>query len=217
MIRKICILTFIVGLLLNGFAVAQESKAKIEANAKVINLSRELLKVQKWDENYKFEREKDIKYLLGSIDNNSLGNLSFAQKNQVIIIMQNFAIAQLSKDENFFKNYTIEQYTNFFTPDEMQKIVAYFKTKLMQKMIEAKINRKEITLKEMDEILAKSTPEDLLAINNFSSTYLIQRYSRFQENLSSKLNAMIFERTKEILKAIFNSLPNIIKSVEAQQ
>ena len=217
MIRKICILTFIVGLLLNGFAVAQESKAKIEANAKVINLSRELLKVQKWDENYKFEREKDIKYLLGSIDNNSLGNLSFAQKNQVIIIMQNFAIAQLSKDENFFKNYTIEQYTNFFTPDEMQKIVAYFKTKLMQKMIEAKINRKEITLKEMDEILAKSTPEDLLAINNFSSTYLSQRYSRFQENLSSKLNAMIFERTKEILKAIFNSLPNIIKSVEAQQ
>lgn len=214
--NKLSIFILILVQLYSFVAVGKTNNIQAKIQAKLINNTRELLKIQNWEESYKSEREKDIKFLLGSIGNDSLNNLTANQKVEVIEIMQKFAIDQLTKDQSYFKDYTINEYTKSFTADEVQKLVDYFNTKLMQMMIKSKIERKEIKMEEINDIIGKSSPEDKKAIENFSSSYLSQRYSRFQDHLNSTLNKMIYERTQQVLLAIFKSIPEIVKTVEVQ-
>jgi hypothetical protein len=177
------------------------------------NYARQLLDVQHWDEMYESERQKDVNYLLGSIDEKSLPNLNEQQKDQVVSMMRSMAITQLLKDKSYFKGYLIEQYTHAFTQDEFMKLIDYFKTDLMQTMIKAKIDHQEIKIEELNFKLTSQTPPDKKITDWFNGSYLNARYARFQEDITPKLNTMIYERSKQVLTAVFNEIPVLVKSV----
>ena len=177
------------------------------------NYSRQLLDIQKWDQTYEKQRQKDINYLLGNINDKSLTNLNAAQKEQLIILMKNMAINQLLKDKDYFKGYLINQYSSAFTQDELNSLIEYYNTDLMQMIIKAKLNNTEIKIEEINIKLNSQTAPDKKITEWFNNSYLNDRYTRFQEVTAPKLNKMIYERTKDVLKAIFNKIPDLQKII----
>ena len=205
--KYLYIFVFILSLLANSFAFAAGSIA-IPAN-----YARKLLNIQQWDAMYEAERQKDINYLLGNINDTSLRNLTAQQKDQVIIMMRTLAINQLNKDKDYFKGEVIEQYSKAFTIDELTKLIEYFQTNVMQMMIQSKLDHKEIKIDDLNIALTSQTGADQNIIQWFSGSYLNTRYARFQEDLTAKINKMIYERTKQTLGAIFKEIPVLVKNV----
>jgi hypothetical protein len=177
------------------------------------NYARQLLDIQKWDETYEKQRNKDINYLLGNISEKSLTNLTAAQKDQLISLMRNMAINQLLKDKSYFKGYLINQYSSAFTQDEFNSLIAYNNTDLMKMIITAKLNNTELKIEEINIKLNSQTAADKKITEWFNNSYLNDRYARFQEVMTPKLNKMIYERTKDILKAVFNQMPDLQKII----
>ena len=83
----------------------------------------------------------------------------------------------------------------------------------MQTMIKAKIDHQEIKIEELNFKLTSQTPPDKKITDWFNGSYLNARYARFQEDITPKLNAMIYERSKQVLTAVFNEIPVLVKSV----
>ncbi len=199
--------------LLLSFFIAKNSLATTQNTMLLGNYARQLLDLQQWDVVYVKERTKDINYLLGNINDQSLKNLNNSQKEQVIAMMRNMAINQLIKDKDYFKGYIINQYSKSFTQDELNNLIDYFKTDLMQMMIKAKVKNAEVKIDDINLKLTSQTEPDKKITTWFNSSYLNARYSRFQEDINPKLNKMIYERTKQVLKAIFDQIPNLAQSV----
>lgn len=177
------------------------------------NYARQLLDIQKWDQTYEKQRQKDINYLLGNINDNSLTNLTAAQKEQLISLMKNMAINQLLKDKDYFKGYLINQYSSAFTQDELNSLIEYYNTDLMQMIVNAKLNNTEIKIEEINIKLNSQTIPNKKITEWFNNSYLNDRYARFQEATAPKLNKMIYERTKDVLKAVFNKIPDLQKII----
>jgi hypothetical protein len=185
----------------------------VENAALISNYARKLLDIQNWDAMYEKQRKKDINYLIGNIANNSLTNLSTEQKNKIVTMMRGMAIKQLLQDKAYFKGYLINQYSKSFTQDELIKLIEYFKTSLMQMMINARLENTEFTIEEINTKLTSQTVADQNITQWFNGSYLNARYSRFQEDITPKANKMIYERTKDILKAVFNKTSELEKIV----
>ena len=179
-----------------------------------VNYARKLLDLQQWDASYKNAREKEIKYLLGSVGDNSLKDLSADQKNQVITIMRKMVLTQLDKDKSFFKGYLLKQYSQSFNQDELIKLINYYKTPTMQMMVDAKINYKKVAIKSLTDKLETQPKADKEAMDEYMNGYLKVRYDRFLKKVNPLLNKMIYERAEQILGLVFQQLPNIIKSVK---
>jgi|GEM_PF-3995918 len=194
------------------FAPVKKSCA-VENTALISNYARKLLDIQNWDAMYEKQRKKDINYLIGNIANNSLTNLSTEQKNKIVTMMRGMAIKQLLQDKAYFKGYLINQYSKSFTQDELIKLIEYFKTSLMQMMINARLENTEFTIEEINTKLTSQTVADQNITQWFNGSYLNARYSRFQEDITPKANKMIYERTKDILKAVFNKTSELEKIV----
>ncbi len=189
----------------------------VNTNLHVGNVSRELLTVLKWDERYEQERQKDVSYLLSSIDGALLQGFTSEQKEQVIFSMRNAVLNQLLADKDNFKNYLLNQYNQFFTADEMISLVKYFKTAVMQMVIQSQVDHKQLVVEQINYKLNTAGRLDKEIIEKFRDSYLNARYARFQEKVNPLVNKMIFERLKEILALAIVKLPDLIKAMQAHQ
>ena len=205
----LCIL--LVSFFTPDITLAESQKTK---NVLRTNYVRDLLKLQQWDILYEEERQKDVNYLLGSIDSSSLKHLTQVQKEQVIYTLRHLALKQILQDKDFFKDYLINQYSQFFTKDELIKLLAYYKTDLMKEMVKTKVKHEKLTIDDIDKKLGEQSMAQKEITKNYIGSYLNTRYTRFLTNVNPKLDKLIYERMKQILAAIFKDLPNIIKSTE---
>ena len=181
------------------------------------NYSNKFLTVIQWDKKYDLDRKTDIDYLLGSVNSPELNGLNDQQKKELVILMQTMTLNQMIKDREYFKNYLLDQYTKFFTIDELQKLINYYQTDLMQMVINAKLDQKKITIEEINDKLLKSSVPDKSIIEWFRNSYLNARYSRFLENINPKLNNMIAQRLKEVLDMVIKKIPEIARYVKDSQ
>ena len=187
------------------------------ANKYIGNSSRELLTALKWDERYEQERKKDTDYLLGNIDGDLLKGFTPEQKEQVLLSMRNAVLNQLLTDKDSFKNYLLDQYNQFFTIDEIGKLAAYFKTAVMQMVIQSQIDQKQLVIEQINHKLDTASGAEKEVMKQFRDSYLNTRYARFQEKIKPILNKMIFERLKEVLAVAMVKLPDLIKAMQAHQ
>lgn len=194
-----------------SYAAKETPKVK---QALLVNHARKLLDLQQWDKAYKNAREKEMSYLLGSINDNSLQNLSADQKKQVIIIMRKMVVNQLEKDRSFFKDYLLKQYSKSFDQDELVKLINYYKTPTMQMMIDSKVKYKKVSLDELTDKLETQPRIDKDAMDKYMGGYLKLRYDAFLKKVNPEINKMIYEREQQILGLVFKQLPQIVKSVE---
>ena len=198
---------------------AEPVKRIITSNVKeyIGNFSRQFLDITKWNDKYDAERKRDAVAILDKIDGPLLVNLSDGQKKQVVEWMRMMLVNQLSKDREFFKNFLLTQFNKFFTIDELQTLIAYYKTDLMQMVIQASIEYKEVTVNDINKILEVMSAGDKQIIESFGSSYLSRRYDRFQESNNPEVSKIIYERTKEILYLIMKRVPELIKYAESNQ
>ncbi len=180
----------------------------------VNNYSSKFLTVIKWDQKYEMDRKTDIDYLLGSVNSTELNGLNDQQKKEVVTLMRSMALSQMIKDRDYFKNYLLDQYNKFFTIDELQKLIAYYQTEIMQMGIDAKLSNTQISIEEINERLLNSKVSDKKIIEWFRDSYLNARYSRFLETINPKLNSMIVERLKVVLDMVITKIPEIVKYVK---
>ena len=176
--------------------------------------SNKLLDILKWNELYDLERKKDITYLLGAVDGQTLSNLTPEQKKQIIVLMQDLAIKQLTEDRQYFRTYLIEQYSQFFTTDELDRLIKYFNTELMQMVINAKVNKSAMDIKDIKAKLNSGKNDDKDTISSMTSSYLHTRYSRFQEKINPIIAKMIAERMKTVLDSVIEKIPELTKYVQ---
>lgn len=180
------------------------------------NDSRKLLKIIKWDERYEIERKTDVNYLIGDIEGESVEGLTDFQKEQVMVAMRNAVYKKMLEEKSNFKNYLLIQYDQFFTADEMRKLVAYYSTELMQMIINSQLEQKQLDLEDIKKAIDYANPVDEKAINNFDNSYLRTRNARFQEKVGKLMNDMIYKKLKEVIDLAYLKLPETIKLVKAQ-
>ncbi len=178
------------------------------------NYSNKFLTVIQWNKKYDVDRKTDIDYLLGSVNSAELNGLSDQQKKEVVTLMRSMALNQMIKDRDYFKNYLLDQYNKFFTADELEKLIAYYQTEIMQMTINAKLNQTKITIEEINEKLLNSSVSDKKIIEWFRNSYLNSRYTRFLETINPNLNKMIVERLKIVLDMAIKKIPEIVKYVK---
>lgn len=188
--------------------------AKTDSNYNLSNQANDLLKTLSWEKFFKFERNKDVTYLLGSIDGPLLQELTIEQKTQIIASMRDAVLKQIFIDMPYFKNYLVGKYIEFFSLDELTKLNQYFRTELMQTVITSQLDGKKITAEELLLKIDKSNEQDKKIIENFRESYLRLRYIRFDEKIMPEINKMIFNRMKEILSVVFKEVPNFIKETK---
>ena len=220
MIPNYCIILSIVFCLFANLSLAvpnQRNKnnntSSIPKDKGYINKSSRLLDVLKWDISYEEERKRDATYLLGNIDGNEVKDLTAQQKKQVITLLQEVVITQISKDKMYFREYLMNQYNQFFTADELEKLIQYFNTKLMQTIIDARI-KKDKTVINIQQMLIDSKEEERKVIDSMTNSYLYIRYSRFQEKISPIMQKMILERFKAVLEFALGQIPKLIDDVK---
>lgn len=184
-------------------------------NQYVDNISRQLLKTIKWNQQYEIERQKDVNYLFGSISGELFKNLTPEQKELILESMKASTLKQILEDRDLFRNYLLSQYNQFFTTDELDKLTKYFQTEVMQMVIQSQIDQKQLSSENISMKLALAPPQDQIIIEELRDSYLNARYTRFQEKIKPKVNKMIYQRMQEILKQVLNNLPNLIKDVQS--
>jgi hypothetical protein len=176
-----------------------------------------LLNILKWNDLYDKERKRDIDYILGDFGGEAVKDLSIEQRKQLLKLMQDRVFAQLQEDRKYFRKFLQNQYVKFFTADELNKLIRYFKTDLMQMVLDKKIKGEPLTANEIRIKISKSNDENKTIISMMTNSYLHARYGRFLEKTDPLLAKMIVDRFKEVLDAVFKQLPELIlyvKSIE---
>ncbi len=196
--------------------ISGSASAATKYNMNINNYSRQLLKILKWDDRYEQDRNKDVNYLLGNISGEKLKDLTSIEKEQVILSMRQSVFEQMMKEKETFRNYLLTQYNQFFTADELGKLIAYFKTSMMQMIVSAQIERKQLTIEDINKALKSSDPLEKNAIERYADSYLSARYNRFQEKVTTQMNDMIYARLQEVLTIAVNKLPELIVLIKAQ-
>lgn len=196
-------------------AITKVSNA-VPAKINIANSSYQLLKTLRWDDQYEEQRKKDINYLFGSIDGAQFQGLSALQKEQVLLSIRNAILKQLLLDKDAFKEELLNQYNQFFTADELLKLTMYFKTKVMQMLIQAKIEQKEVKIEEIVKEMSMAGVKDQQAFESYRGTYLEARYQRFQEKIDPMMKKLFVDRIKEISVIVLAQLPQLIKEVTNQ-
>ncbi len=179
------------------------------------NYSRKLLDTLKWDQIYELNRKKDITYLFGNINGAAVQALTLEQKNILIQTMQDAALKQLMADKDYFKNYLLEQYNQFFTLDELKKLTAYYNTSVMQMVINAQLTKKPFTVEQIEDKLLSANNDDEAAIKQMRNSYLKARFTRFKEKMDPQINEMIYNRTKEVIDAVIKKIPDFVKEIKS--
>lgn len=173
-----------------------------------------LLEVLKWDKLYEVERKKDITYLFGNIEGEELNGLTAEQKKEVIVLMQNIAIEQMTKSKPLIRGLLSSNYNQFFTPDELNKLIQYFNTELMQMIINSRINNTAFTTKEIQDQILSGKASDKQIISSMGNSYLHVRYSRFQEKISPLVKKIIVDQLKISLSYALEQIPTLIKTIK---
>lgn len=173
-----------------------------------------LLNVLKWNDLYDQGRKKDLSYILSDFGGEAVKDLSLEQRKQLAKIMQDKIFAQLQEDRKYFRKFLQNQYVKFFTADELNKLVRYFKTDLMQMVLDKKIKGEPLTADEIRVKISRSNDENKAIISMMTSSYLHARYSRFLEKTDPLLAKMIVDRFKEVLDSVFKQLPELILYVK---
>ena len=181
------------------------------------NYSNKLLNILQWNKQYDQDRKNEVEYLLGTVDGDLVVTLNEAEKTILINWLQQMAINQLTKDREFFRNYLRAQYNQFFTTDELAKLIRYFETDVMQLVIQAQVDHKKLTIKEIEDKLVQKKRDGETVIEWFRGSYLNNRYLRFQESITPKMNKMIAERLKIIFASSMNKIPELITHINANQ
>lgn len=184
-------------------------------NRYIGNYSRELLDVLQWEKKYEADRKMDINYLFGNIDGDIVNNLSEIQKQQLTQLLRKSVFNQMIEDRDEFKDYLIKQYNKFFTIDEIERLISYYKTAVLQVGINAKINRTPFTINEINQKILQAKETDREIIGWFRDSYLNNRYTRFIEKVTPKLNNMIIERLKIIIDINIKNIPNLVEYIKS--
>jgi hypothetical protein len=179
------------------------------------NYASQLLKVVKWDEEFEKSRKIDIEYLFGTISGDKVKDLTQEQRTQVILSIRNAMLKQIIADKDIFKNELIKQYNQFFTRDEFDKLIMYYNTQMMQKLIQAKLDNKSISTEDLIKETSIVSEEDKRAMDSYRDSYLIARFSRFQEKVNPIINKMIADRIEKIYSAVMAKLPELIAKVQS--
>jgi len=178
------------------------------------NYSSQFLAVSRWDEQFDKDRIRDVNYLVGGVNGPLLEDLNAKQKGQISVWIREMAIRQLIRDRQEYRKYLVSEYSKFFILDELDKLTNYFKTELMQFIIQARINHKELTIQEIEEKIVNANNLDKVTIDSFTSSYLNSRYLRFQQSISERMDKMLIERYKIVMAAIMKRLPELIAYVK---
>lgn len=173
-----------------------------------------LLNILKWNDLYDQERKRDIDYILGDFGGEAVKDLSVEQRKKLVKLMQDRVFAQLKEDRKYFRKFLQNQYAKFFTADELNKLIRYYKTDLMQMVLDKKINGEALTADEIRVKISRSNDENKAIITMMTSSYLNARYGRFLEKTDPLLAKMIVDRFKEVLDAVFKQLPELILYVK---
>lgn len=181
------------------------------------NYSRQLIIIMKWDVKYEKAREKDVNYLLGNIDGEALKGLTSSQKEQVISSMRAAVLKQMLSEKEYFKNILLDQYAQFFTVDELEKLIAYFKTDLMKMVVQSQIDQKQLTVDDIDNAISLSSALDKRSIEWFRDSYLSTRNNRFQQKSNKVMNDIIYKRMGEVLEIAMKKLPETIALVKSEK
>jgi hypothetical protein len=124
-------------------------------------------------------------------------------------------LKQIIADKDIFKNELIKQYNQFFTRDEFDKLIMYYNTQMMQKLIQAKLDNKSISTEDLIKETSIVSEEDKRAMDSYRDSYLIARFSRFQEKVNPIINKMIADRIEKIYSAVMAKLPELIAKVQS--
>lgn len=181
------------------------------------NRAEKLLSLLKWDDFYVADRKRDMAYLLGAIDGQFLLDLNAEQKQKIAVLTQEMALKLLLKDKQYFKQYLINQYNQFFTVDEFDKLIQYFSTDIMQDVMNARLKGKFVEANEVKEMLSKLSGEDKKVINTMTDSYLNARFKRFQEKISPIMQKMLVERIKTILDVTIAKIPELVDYLKTDQ
>lgn len=181
------------------------------------NYSRQLITLMKWDVKYEKAREKDVNYLLGNIDGEALKGLTSLQKEQVLSSMRVAVLKQMLSEKEYFKNILLEQYAQFFTVDELEKLIAYFKTDLMKMVVQYQIEQKQLTVDDINNAISLSSVLDQRSIEWFRDSYLSTRNNRFQQKSNKAMNDIIYKRMGEVLEIAMKKLPETIALVKSEK
>ena len=192
-------------------SISSASAPRMPAN----NYAAQLLKVVKWGEEYEKSRKKDVEYLFGEISGDKVKDLTSEQKTQVILSIRNAMLKQIIADKDIFKNELIKQYNQFFTRDELDKLIMYYNTQMMQKLIQAKLDNKSISTEDLVKETSVVSEADKKAMDSYRDSYLIARFSRFQEKVNPIINKMIADRIEKIYSAVIAKLPELITKVQS--
>ncbi len=186
------------------------SCSSFAVNGNINNSSRNLLEVLHWDQRYEVNRVKDLEYILGNIDGPSVQNLNDAQKKSLLITIRKTILDQMMKDKDTYKVYMIEQYNKSFTMDELESLIQYYNTPVMQLVINSQLKNKEITIDEINMELLKAKSKDQQIVEWFRNSYLNIRYQRFQEKVNPIVNKMIANRMETVIEATLIRLPELV-------
>ena len=118
-------------------------------------------------------------------------------------------------DREHYRKKLITQYSQFFTPDELLVLLQYYRTKLMQKLVTAKVENKAITKEDIVKELKELSPKDEQAVNSFRNSYIKSRLERFQENINQAFEELMKERVKEIFATLIKELPSLVNQVKS--
>lgn len=168
----------------------------------------------KWDEFYKKERKRDVDYIFGSIDGELVKSLNPIQKEQLLTKMRAIIFDQMMQDQDYFKKFFIEKYSEFFTIDEINAITGYYNTELLQMILTAKLEGYELSNIAIKDKLINSSPPDRSKIDNFTESYLYSRYFRFQDKFRAMIDKMMVDRLKELLDYTIKILPQLVMQAQ---
>lgn len=191
--------------------------ANEQINKGPLSESERLLNVLKWDELYKTERERDVAYLLGNIDGESLQGLTPDQKKKLALLIQNIVIEQMLKEKIYIKSYLMMQYNQFFTPDELGKLIQYFNTELMQMIIDARIAHTNLSMIDIRAKIINGKGDDKKIISSVTNSYLYIRYYRFQEKIVPLVQEKIVNQLKIALSYALDQIPSLVENLRNNQ
>lgn len=212
-ILKLCLLLFFFSCADQVYAVGKELSM---AEKKSATFPDAFLKTIKWDEQYESQRAKELDIIFDNINQKELiKDVSDIQRKTIINSLKANILKQLMLDKDYYRKKLIGQYSQFFTPDELLILLHYYKTKLMQKLITAKIENKPINKEDIVNELKNISPQDEQAVNSFRDSYIKARLERFQENMNTAFEKLIQERVKEIFATLIKQLPSLINQVKS--
>lgn len=181
------------------------------------NYSRQLITIMKWDLKYDKAREKDVNYLLGNINGEALNGLTDVEKEQVLSSMRAAVLKQMVSEKEYFRNLLLQQYDQFFTIDELEKLISYFRTDLMKMVVQSQIDQKQLTVEDINKAIYSSGALDRRSIEWFRESYLNTRNNRFQEKSNKVMNDAIYKRMGEVLEIAMKKLPETIALIKSKK